>query len=175
MEKKTRCEGCDNCNSVKWKKCLIQSNIQPPLKVSQIESPIIGKRQAAEAAKTKFPKVTEMGERKANSKMSPTEISKFVNDATKRIDTHNERTRFDVAHLVRSHHENQAKGKVCSKLKPNQAVITIDWKMKWLATTFRESQEEWFGKAGMIWQGTIVVKNKPNATEAQEKQTNKNA
>ena len=49
------------------------------------------------------------------------------------------------------------KAKIVAKLKPNQALVTVDWRMKWLATTFREFQGEWFAKAGMISQGVMVV------------------
>ena len=62
-----------------------------------------------------------------------------------------------MAHIIRSHHENTARQKVAVSLQRNQAMITADWKMKYLATYFRESQGEWFAKAGTIWHALMIV------------------
>ena len=29
--------------------------------------------------------------------------------------------------------------------------------MKWLAMVFRETQQEWFGKAGIPWHGAMAI------------------
>ena len=36
-------------------------------------------------------------------------------------------------------------------LKENQVLIIVDWAMKYLPQTFRETQSEWFGKQGISW------------------------
>lgn len=45
-----------------------------------------------------------------------------------------------------------------------QAFLQIDWAMKWLQLKYRESQNEWFGKKGLPWHLTHVIRTKQSAT-----------
>ena len=66
-----------------------------------------------------------------------------------------------VSHIVRGNNEGIVRGTHLQKLKPNQVVIVMDWKMKWLVSFFREAQVQFFGKAGIAWHGVMFMITDP--------------
>jgi len=60
-------------------------------------------------------------------------------------------------HILRTVHQDFAKNTILEKLKPNQVLIIIDWAMKFLPVSYRETQSEWFGKKGHPWHVCAVI------------------
>ena len=61
------------------------------------------------------------------------------------------------AHIVRAVQQDMAKSDLLDNLLPSQALLTMDWAMKFLPMHFRETQEEWFGKKGKSWHVSAVL------------------
>ncbi|XP_062600025.1 uncharacterized protein LOC134261618 [Saccostrea cucullata] len=61
------------------------------------------------------------------------------------------------AHCVRTVHQDQAKKNVLEDLQPNQALVVMDWAMKFLPIKHRESQSDFFGKKGISWHLSSVI------------------
>ncbi len=63
------------------------------------------------------------------------------------------------SHILRSIHQESAKQSVLHNLKPTEALIILDWAMKFQQMKFREKQSDWYGKRGLSWHiSTIVLK-----------------
>ncbi|KAK6181913.1 hypothetical protein SNE40_009691 [Patella caerulea] len=69
------------------------------------------------------------------------------------------------SHILRSINQDRSKNDILDKLSPNEALITMDWAMKFLPTRFREAQQDWFAKKGLSWHISAVV-TKPENSEA---------
>ena len=52
------------------------------------------------------------------------------------------------AHVLRSVHQDGAKSEIIDNLKPSQMLLIMDWAMKFIPTSFREMQRDWFGNKG---------------------------
>lgn len=50
------------------------------------------------------------------------------------------------AHIVRAVHQDAAKSFVVDHLSASQVLLIMDWAMKFLPISFRETQRDWFGK-----------------------------
>lgn len=61
------------------------------------------------------------------------------------------------AHILRAAHQDAAKRDIIDHLKPDQVLLIMDWAMKFLPTSFRETQRDWFGKKGKSWHVTVAV------------------
>jgi hypothetical protein len=61
------------------------------------------------------------------------------------------------AHVFRAQNQDQAKQNNMSTLKKDEALIIIDWAMKFTAIKYRENQSERFGKRGINWHVSSVV------------------
>ncbi len=66
---------------------------------------------------------------------------------------------------MRSTHQDAAKNHVLNNLKSNQVLIIIDWAMKYLPVSFRETQSEWFGEKGRPWHIAAVIAKKDEEFE----------
>ncbi|KAK3739696.1 hypothetical protein QZH41_009167, partial [Actinostola sp. cb2023] len=55
------------------------------------------------------------------------------------------------AHILRTINQERSKNNVLDGLAAHQALIVMDWAMKWLPRSYRETQCEWFGKKGISW------------------------
>jgi hypothetical protein len=64
------------------------------------------------------------------------------------------------SHCVRTVHQDQAKKNVLDKLHPTQALVVMDWAMKFLPIRHRESQSDFFGKKGISWHLSSVITQK---------------
>ena len=62
------------------------------------------------------------------------------------------------AHQLRSLQQDKARTTVLDQLDETKVLITQDWAMKWLPQRYRETQAEWFGKRGISWHISVVVR-----------------
>ena len=62
------------------------------------------------------------------------------------------------AHQLRSVQQDKARTEVLEQLDENAVLITQDWAMKFLPQKYRETQSEWFGKRGISWHISVVVR-----------------
>jgi hypothetical protein len=66
------------------------------------------------------------------------------------------------AHLLRSINQDLCREKLLNKLSHNEIYLNLDWAMKFLPTKSREPQSDFFGKRGISWHVTVVMKNEAN-------------
>ena len=54
---------------------------------------------------------------------------------------------------------NQEKSKidVLDNLTAEQVLVVMDWAMKWLPRSYRETQKEWFGKKSISWHVSACI------------------
>ncbi|CAF3310118.1 unnamed protein product [Rotaria sp. Silwood2] len=67
-------------------------------------------------------------------------------------------------HQLRTVHQEAAKEYVLEQLDATSVYLQIDWAMKWLQLKYRESQSEWFGKKGLPWHLTHIIRVKEPST-----------
>ena len=61
------------------------------------------------------------------------------------------------AHILRADHQVSAKSDIIDNLSTRQVLLIMDWAMKFLPVSFRETQRDWFGKKGKSWHVTVAV------------------
>ena len=61
-------------------------------------------------------------------------------------------------HQLRSIQQDKARTDILAKLDENSILITQDWAMKFLPQKYRETQKDWFGKRGISWHISVVVR-----------------
>jgi len=66
------------------------------------------------------------------------------------------------AHILRASHQGMAKSDVIDSLTPSQVLLIMDWAMKFLPTSFRETQRDWFGKKSKSWHVTVAITRDEN-------------
>ena len=62
------------------------------------------------------------------------------------------------AHLLRSVQQDKARTDVFNTLDEKSVLITQDWAMKFLPQKYRETQADWFGKRGISWHISVVIR-----------------
>ncbi|XP_028519078.1 uncharacterized protein LOC114576513 [Exaiptasia diaphana] len=62
------------------------------------------------------------------------------------------------AHQLRSIQQDKARTDLLLKLGPSEVLITQDWAMKFLPQKYRETQTDWFGKRGISWHISVVIR-----------------
>ena len=62
------------------------------------------------------------------------------------------------SHLLRSVQQDKARTDVLELLDEKAVLITQDWAMKFLPEKYRETQADWFGKRGISWHISVVVR-----------------
>lgn len=78
------------------------------------------------------------------------EIEHDVNTSTPKLDEWK-------AHILQAAHQDNAKRDIIDHLKHDQVFLIMGWAMKFLPTSFRETQRDWFGKKGKSWHVTVAV------------------
>ena len=58
---------------------------------------------------------------------------------------------------MRAVHQDAAKSFVVDHLSGSQVLLIMDWAMKFLPISFRETQRDWFGKKGKSWHATVAI------------------
>ena len=72
------------------------------------------------------------------------------------------------AHIVRAINQEKSKIDVLDNLTTEQVLVVMDWAMKWLPRSYRETQKEWFGKKGISWHvSACITKVEKDETEFQ--------
>lgn len=72
------------------------------------------------------------------------------------------------AHIVRAINQEKSKIDVLDNLTAEQVLVVMDWAMKWLPRSYRETQKEWFGKKGISWHvSACMTKVEKEETEFQ--------
>ena len=66
------------------------------------------------------------------------------------------------AHILRAAHQDAAKTDVIENMKANQVLLIMDWAMKFLPASFRETQRDWFGKKEKSWHVCVAVLKSEN-------------
>ena len=61
-------------------------------------------------------------------------------------------------HQIRTVRQDQAQLDVLEHLDEKTCLITNDWAMKFLPQRYRETQSDWFGKRGISWHISVVVR-----------------
>jgi hypothetical protein len=69
------------------------------------------------------------------------------------------------AHLLRSINQDLCRENLLDKLSNNEIYLNLDWAMKFLPVKSREPQSEFFGKRGISWHITVVMKNDASADD----------
>ena len=68
------------------------------------------------------------------------------------------------SHVLRSVHQDAAKSEIVDSLKPSQVLLIIDWAMKFIPTSFRETRRDWFGKKGKSWHLSVAITKAEDGT-----------
>ena len=68
------------------------------------------------------------------------------------------------SHILRSIHQDAAKSEIIDNLKPSQVLLIMDWAMKFIPTSFRETQRDWFGKKGKSWHLSVAITKAEDGT-----------
>ena len=71
------------------------------------------------------------------------------------------------AHIRRSCNQEKAKQDRLQNLTTSEAIIVMDWAMKFQQMKFREKQSEWFGKLGLSWHISSVIFKDENSKEVE--------
>ena len=61
------------------------------------------------------------------------------------------------SHIVRTINQEKSKANILDELDRKQALIIMDWAMKWLPKRYRETQTDWFGKKGLSWHVSACI------------------
>ena len=70
------------------------------------------------------------------------------------------------SHIVRATNQEKAKINILDNLIERQVLVVMDWAMKWLPRSYRETQAEWFGKKGVSWHVSAFI-TRPDNEEAE--------
>lgn len=66
------------------------------------------------------------------------------------------------SHIIRSVHQDAAKTAAVDALSETDALLIMDWAMKFLPTSYRETQRDWYGKKGKPWHITVAITKADN-------------
>ncbi|CAF4680422.1 unnamed protein product, partial [Rotaria sp. Silwood2] len=92
-----------------------------------------------------------------------TETDKELLDrALKKFRSYRESIEAWKAHLLRSINRDLCREKLLDTLSNDEIYLNLDWAMKFLPVKSREPQSEFFGKRGISWHITVVIKNDAN-------------
>lgn len=60
-------------------------------------------------------------------------------------------------HILRSEYSNLQRRNIIEAIGPGNALITMDWGMKWIPKKYRETTLDWFGKRGLSYHISHVL------------------
>ncbi|CAG2218847.1 unnamed protein product [Mytilus edulis] len=68
------------------------------------------------------------------------------------------------SHIVRTVNQDRFRINMLESLETHQAMLVMDWAMKFLPLKYREKQTDWFGQRGKNWHVTVCIfKDQENA------------
>ncbi|XP_062614103.1 uncharacterized protein LOC134275825 isoform X2 [Saccostrea cucullata] len=65
-------------------------------------------------------------------------------------------------HILRTVNQDRGRSELLKGLLPEQAVIVMDWAMKFLPMAYREKQSDWFGQKGVNWHVSVCIHKSEN-------------
>ncbi|XP_052097306.1 uncharacterized protein LOC127732267 [Mytilus californianus] len=65
-------------------------------------------------------------------------------------------------HILRTINQDKGRSDLLKSLSSEQAVIVMDWAMKFLPMSFREKQSDWFGQKGINWHVSVCIYKSEN-------------
>ncbi|CAC5367883.1 unnamed protein product [Mytilus coruscus] len=65
-------------------------------------------------------------------------------------------------HILRTINQDKGRSDLLKSLSSEQAVIVMDWAMKFLPMSFREKQSDWFGQKGVNWHVSVCIYKSEN-------------
>ena len=71
------------------------------------------------------------------------------------------------AHILRSSNQEKAKQDLLQNLTTSEAIVVMDWAIKFQQMKFGEKQSEWFGKRGLSWHISSVIFKDENSKEVE--------
>jgi hypothetical protein len=78
-------------------------------------------------------------------------------------------------HLLRAVNQDLCRQEILGTLANNSVYIYMDWAMKWLPEKYRESQSSFFGKRGLSWHISVVVRMNEQSIPSPEEPIGDNA
>ena len=64
--------------------------------------------------------------------------------------------------VIRSVHQDAAKTAAVDALSETDVLLIMDWAMKFLPASYRETQRDWYGKKGKPWHITVAITKADN-------------
>jgi hypothetical protein len=86
----------------------------------------------------------------------------LLDRALKKFRSYRESIEAWKAHMLRSINQDMCRETLLDQLSDNEIYLNLDWAMKFLPVKSREPQSEFFGKRGISWHITVVMKNDPS-------------
>ena len=68
------------------------------------------------------------------------------------------------SHVLHSVHQDAAKSEIIDNLKPSQVLLIMDWAIKFIPTSFRETQRNLFGKKRKSWHLPVAITKAEDGT-----------
>ena len=89
----------------------------------------------------------------------------LLDRALTRFQTYRESIEAWKGHLLRSINQDLCRENLLEKLSDDEIYLNLDWAMKFLPMKSREPQSEFFGKRGISWHITVVMKTDSNVPQ----------
>ena len=77
-------------------------------------------------------------------------------------------------HLLRGSNQDLCRQELLENLDDNSVYIYMDWAMKWLPEKYREDQSEFFGKRGLSWHISVIVRKNTQWTSVNDQSESEN-
>jgi len=72
------------------------------------------------------------------------------------------------SHVLRAINQERAEIDILDNHTAQQVLVVMDWAMKWLPRSYRETQMEWFNRKGISWHvSACVTRAEDEATKFQ--------
>ena len=95
---------------------------------------------------------------KLNDSSRKRKQTELLDRALKKFRSYRESIAAWKAHLLRSINQDLCRENLLRKLSNNEIYLNLDWAMKFVPIKSREEQSEFFGKRGISWHITVVLK-----------------
>ena len=72
-----------------------------------------------------------------------------------------------IGHQLRLVNQEEAKTNVINQLDDRSVVMVQDWAVKWIPMKYREAQTDCFGKRGLPWHVTVIIRSRDGTMESE--------